>query len=1029
MARTRISRQILWLILAGIPHVCMAQQPGQRTAITACALVALETMSPVEVTDEPDPGRGNSEAPDQAGVLDQVSQSARRELRPVVHADVRRDADLTWTTSLGEGGIYLPRLPDPQDEKFEQGSFTKLVGAVLLPEEREVLFLGVHEEGFEPLKPNQLLDAFVMAYRAVSTGASPGVSIDPAPEQLARGLNEGDAMDVVYFGGIEDADFGFAAFESDRLMKCLSFGKDNVTKTAVTCDVPGYESELDLVVRLPHGRNQAWHRFWIEHGKSVVEQSSDGRTFLVDVGLVVNTQYMRVSNGKLVPGNEAADPAAKAFADHLTKHYRQYAMRFPEFNRLAAYAVLTSLADALVPDSDDSSETPRIVPQLDPVWLLIDHQTQTATTPTTTPAIVVRRQKDISPNTRREVRLTGGVTLNPSNRYIGKSKRADAIQQAVLRTRASQPRGRDWSVGGTPYRAVSARQQRRRRIWQADLRVGDVTVVRDFASSSPDTALGEGWSIRVPRISVSEETADYEQVGKAPRSVTVRCKPEEVVSLSRFAELTIPGQGPTPGYVSADGKCRLLMYSNAWIFIREPIDFVSINGGSPQIKINPGGQLAKFDPSGQHRVESLQTSDGIVEYSYQNDRLISMSDGRQNSVRISYEDGGRIDKLIASDSRQVNYGYDRFGRLKHVSSPAGTLDYIYHHREGVPTGLRCDIQSPESIDATSQFVVYRKPDNLPVPRDRSDLEHGTRMARVTIEPSVDSQDGHEIRIDGKPVELNESLESIVYRINTERDSQAIDILRRGLLSHEGLKGCDSLLITGEWNEATDLAVALQQVVKSVNVFTATDANLAVRNTQARPLSTEPPRVHVIKEGLDPNVCERLMSIPKGLDESNTVIIVGHNSSDLVEYVTGLGNSRDLEGKDVILVTCGTNSTPGVVESALRDAGAVSVTGFLQPIQQHLLDHIVRRLQRRMVSPSEDTGSNTKRGDRSVSEMLRATIKDILDEYEQDGLPEQQHIRKPDIDVLRWYFERLGKTRLRTLEFVLDPPRDSITMAS
>ena len=66
---------------------------------------------------------------------------------------------------------------------------------------------------------------------------------------------------------------------------------------------------------------------------------------------------MVVHNGVLTPGNDAPDPAAKAFAAHMTNEYDGYAREFPVFGKLAAFATLTSIAEALQPPLDeDESE-------------------------------------------------------------------------------------------------------------------------------------------------------------------------------------------------------------------------------------------------------------------------------------------------------------------------------------------------------------------------------------------------------------------------------------------------------------------------------------------------------------------------------------------------------------------------------------------------------------------------------------------------------------------------------------------------
>ena len=109
-----------------------------------------------------------------------------------------------------------------------------------------MIFVGTAEPGKPLLDPQILLDGFVVALRALSRGQQPGVTIDPTPGQLAKGLQENDHMPVRYLGGVEATAYGAVCFEADRLMKSLSFGKDNVTKAPFACDMVFLRRDADF---------------------------------------------------------------------------------------------------------------------------------------------------------------------------------------------------------------------------------------------------------------------------------------------------------------------------------------------------------------------------------------------------------------------------------------------------------------------------------------------------------------------------------------------------------------------------------------------------------------------------------------------------------------------------------------------------------------------------------------------------------------------------------------------------------------
>ena len=114
----------------------------------------------------------------------------------------------------------------------------EVTGAVYDAENGRLVFLGRSLSASD--RPLLSLDDFVKALRVIYGGEAPAVSIDP----LASNLK---IMKVSYFGSIEDSHMGVVLFESDRLLKTLSMGKDNQTLRATKSNVPGYQSEIDLV--------------------------------------------------------------------------------------------------------------------------------------------------------------------------------------------------------------------------------------------------------------------------------------------------------------------------------------------------------------------------------------------------------------------------------------------------------------------------------------------------------------------------------------------------------------------------------------------------------------------------------------------------------------------------------------------------------------------------------------------------------------------------------------------------------------
>jgi YD repeat-containing protein len=925
-----------------------------------------------------------------------------------VPEDTWRDVELTWSTSLGEGGALVPRLGDAGQPEQADDWFTRLKGAHFPAGGEEILFFGVSEPGHQPLDPDQLLDAFVVAYRAVSEGHAPGVSIDPTPEQLARGLNDNDQMNVVYSGGVRGTEFGLVNFEADRKLKCLSFGMDNVTKLPFRVDIPGYQTELELAVRHRQGRQQSWHRFWFRQLVNRVAQSSDGRTLFVYTKLEVDTEYMVAKNGRLESGGQPADPAARQFSAHLTDNYDAYALKIPVLDKLLAYASLTAIAEAVLPPEEDASDKDRPRPGLAPVWLLDEYPSKPIETPETTPALVASREDKVTPTTMRVLRAAGGVNLTPKNRYRHPASDADLLQNELLAAGQLRSKLRTYrfNFNNRPYRAASARPGRAVSLWQEDCRLEDFPLVRDWRPGNPHSEFGNGWSLRVPRLTVSEETAEYAGIGTAPRMVSLRGGPEDLVKLTRFATLTMPGQPSTPGYVTRDGSCRLFRYKNVWVVVQGQVDYLSDAQGAVTTRLQPGARVINFSPDAGHEVQSIRTSTGVVEFEHEGQRLSRIADARGKSVRLEYDEDGRCSKLTADDGRILRYSYDAEGNLQHVTDNQGRwLTYIYNGK-GVPTGFQGDISSASypGYQTTAQFAMY---DNGRPARASAMGQEASRgdAAHLELRPAAGQGRDYALHLDGKPVPLEGTIEAVIENAVMYDNLEPAKSLA-GLLSSQMLAGRKKIVVSGKWDKAADLATVVNRAAPDLNVFTATNPELAARNLRASGLSGKPARVLIFKEGLDAGVRDDLRGLARESRDADTVLVVGHNTAEFVEQLTEAGNSGAFRGKNVLLLTCGSQQLSGLVPNILENWRATSVMGFRDPVDQRLLPLLVKGIQQQLSARPRSTGGEEQiRGDQRIESLLQKVIDGILEQLKARELPSA--IQEEDIQMLRLLYEQLG----------------------
>ncbi len=392
---------------------------------------------------------------------------------PARPADIEANLELSWVTPDGAGGVVLPRLSDWHGPSENTNSrFRRLVGILMDDDESEIIFLGVDEPNWPLMSAEDLLDGLAVAVESLKVGHPPGVTFEPMAESLARPPKDQDPLRVEYFGAAANTVVGRASFEADRMMKCLSAGKDNLTGLPVRSAVAGRRSELDLVLESPRGKSAAWHRFWIEPTEGSVRNYLDGRLLLAELQLAVQTRFQIVRNGKLVDAPQQADPAAKAFAGLLTSRYREFAGEQPSFAMTHNFAVLTSLAGAIL-DPSSTRRWERFVEHV------AEHRPRSVETPDRTPSMVVRAERTTGTATHT-AQIAGGVVLRPVKMRADDSPELRQLRQQVLAARPATKGHAVWTVNDAtrPIEAVSANWRRRRHVWQTDCRSGALQLVR-----------------------------------------------------------------------------------------------------------------------------------------------------------------------------------------------------------------------------------------------------------------------------------------------------------------------------------------------------------------------------------------------------------------------------------------------------------------------------------------------------------------------------------------------------------------------
>jgi len=324
-------------------------------------------------------------------------------------------------------------------------ALTALSGVRLDPARpRSLALIGVLVAGAPGLSAARLADYFAIALRSYyETGRAPAVSIDPTPEQIRQGMDMTGDQNVRYEGGCAGTALGLMSFAADRRMKCLAFGRDNLTQADVAAAVPGYENTLDMKLREKSAeQTDVRHRLWIEPEVAEPRLSRDGRTVGLDVKMHVAVKRQAVQGAKLVDVDVAPDPVTGAFARHFTDHYAQFEALDPTYAEVHAAAQMSVLARLVWERAANSDPADDLA--VDAAWWRQSFAVQPVWTPATTPIGRASKAKTETSKetTARGYRIltrtskamaVGGVAYEPRKYSVG---RLDELPRAPAGSRS-----------------------------------------------------------------------------------------------------------------------------------------------------------------------------------------------------------------------------------------------------------------------------------------------------------------------------------------------------------------------------------------------------------------------------------------------------------------------------------------------------------------------------------------------------------------------------------------------------------------
>jgi len=555
---------------------------------------------------------------------------------------------------------------------------TEVKGAFYDDKTGQIILLGKQNLSLPQMK----LDDLAVAVNSVYSGTDPGVSIDPP---LVNNL-----FSVRYDGKTSGTEFGYIMFESDRIMKTLALGKDNISGQPVSSNVSGYKNLLDRFREsnsFPEGESS--HRFWFKPKEMKLVKSADGNSMVFD------TATMEVLTESKFQNNVIGDPQSEAFAANLTQYYNDYAQERPILKDLERLGKVTSIVKWLK-DNDIPID----------LSFINNYQLQAYATPTNTPATTVSTQWQDG-NIIKTLTLTGGVTYTKPNEYLSDpSNITDPLKQAAITQRPSETNFK-WDFTSPQSEALTAVAESFARLrkdgnlkfsstdlsYPADCDFA-LTFTRYYDSFyDKQSAFGFGWEYRPYQLRFPEKKQNF-TFGSS--SLVLSLYPQVfVIDRSRGQEdaYTLLGidSANLPLYAK-EGENNLL---------REISDGTLILSRADNTKIT-------FDSQGNLLSTTDKNNKSII-YTYQNGKLISVNAPASGSISLSYS-GSQITSVTGPGSRTINYGFDTNGNLISVTNAENqTIHYEYDsdHRITRITDARNNVIFEGTYDDYNRLVFSR----------------------------------------------------------------------------------------------------------------------------------------------------------------------------------------------------------------------------------------------------------------------------------------------------------------------------------
>lgn len=458
-------------------------------------------------------------------------------------------------------------------------------------------------------------------------------------------------LNVLFYGGIEDTNFGKVLVEADYKMKQYAHGY-NENGQRITSSVPGYKSFFDrFLEKNPTSGINSYSRWWISPQLITLKKDDTSKSFVFD------QVKMQIETEGLWPTNDPKwNEAAVEFAQQQTALYDQFAQETPSYMQAKQLAKIVGVVKWIKDNNVvNNFEWAR---DYQPKYVHTPREIRRLTTP------------EIERNGTRW-RLTGGVTYDEPNTYSVDSGTSSSLKNSSEAVGTSSETNH-WTFtnSGKQYEAVSVEANAFRSLGaystsETDMSfptAGDqeLSFGRSYSSfSGGQKGIGRGWDFMPVRL-YDSKTGWYVNctsgaIGKHPYKVA---------------------------FTGSSGITEFFTYNNCSAgYSADKSEYHSklTHNSDGTLTIKTTDQTEYLFDAAFKLISSKDKFGNKINYSYDGLRVSSISDTRGHTLSLNYQSNGLISSVSDWTGRKIQYAYDTQSNLTGVIDPRGnTLRYEYN---------------------------------------------------------------------------------------------------------------------------------------------------------------------------------------------------------------------------------------------------------------------------------------------------------------------------------------------------------------